>query len=155
MFAALERYLKNENYPASIIHCLEFTSSKQVLEGKCRELRSAGMGKMPNMCESLSNAEEETLWLSEKFGSKSPRALINTVWWDIVQHFGLRVRDRHYDLQVGDFSIKKDDSQRGYVEYIEGLSKTNQSGLNFRPRLIFPRMYATNTESIYRNVQKV
>ena len=45
MLGALDRHLKNVNYPVSIIRGIEFASSKQVLEGKCRKLREAGLGK--------------------------------------------------------------------------------------------------------------
>ena len=47
MRAALDRHLKNKNYPYSIIRNREFYHSKQILEGKARQLRENGRGKRP------------------------------------------------------------------------------------------------------------
>ena len=48
MIAALDRHLKEKQYPLSIVKDQEFHSSKQVLEGKAKLLRQAGRGKRPN-----------------------------------------------------------------------------------------------------------
>ena len=48
MLAGLEQHLKEKNFPVSIIHGREFTSSKKVLQGKARKLREMGKGKQPN-----------------------------------------------------------------------------------------------------------
>ena len=47
MRAALDRHLKNKNYPYSIIRDREFHHSKQILEGKARQLCENGRGKRP------------------------------------------------------------------------------------------------------------
>ena len=49
MQAAFDRHLKANDYPKSIIKDKEFTSSRQVLEGKAKTLRESGMGKKPNV----------------------------------------------------------------------------------------------------------
>ena len=46
MMASLDRH--NKGYTLSIVRVREFSSSKQVLEGKAKELRLAGRGKRPN-----------------------------------------------------------------------------------------------------------
>ena len=48
MMASLDRHLKNKGYTLSIVRDREFSSSKQVLEGKAKQLRLAGRGKRPN-----------------------------------------------------------------------------------------------------------
>ena len=80
MIAALDRHLNEKGYKFSIIRDREFHSSKQVLEGKARQLRQAGMGKRPNKARSLTEEEEEVLWEAEIFGSKTPEALISSMW---------------------------------------------------------------------------
>ena len=45
MQAALDRHLRSQNYPKSILRDTEFLSSRKVLEGKARKLREQGMGK--------------------------------------------------------------------------------------------------------------
>ena len=89
MIAALDRHLDDKGYKFSIIRDREFHSSKQVLEGKARQLRRSGIRKRPNKARSLTEEEEEVLWEAEKFGSKTPEALISTMWWLLTQFFGL------------------------------------------------------------------
>ena len=62
MQAALDRHLRSQNYPKSILRDAEFLSSRKVLEGKKRNLRERGMGKRPNKAKSLTKEEEEILW---------------------------------------------------------------------------------------------
>ena len=95
MQAALERYLKSKSYPKSILRDKEFMNSRKVLEGKARKLGEQGKGECPNRSKSLTKEEEKILWENGQLGSKSPRSLINTMWWLMTQHFGLRGRQEH------------------------------------------------------------
>ena len=92
MITSLDRHLKNKDYKLSIIRDREFSSSKQVLDGKAKQLRLAGRGKRPNKARQLSEEEEEILWKNEKLGGKTPESLIHTMWWLLTQQFGLRGR---------------------------------------------------------------
>ena len=69
MIAAVDRHLKEKDYPMSIMKDRAFASSKSVLEGKARQLRVKGMGKKPNGANSLTKEEEEILWQCGKFWS--------------------------------------------------------------------------------------
>ena len=146
MQAALERHLKSKLYPKSIIKDREFLSSRKVLEGKARKLREEGRGKRPNRSKSLTNEEEETLWKSGQLGSGNPRALINTMWWLLTQHFGLRGRQEHHNMKVEDFCLQRDDDGIAYLTFAEGPTKTRQGGLKVKPRLVTPKMFATGNE---------
>ncbi|CAH3039121.1 unnamed protein product [Porites lobata] len=57
MMASLDRHLKNKGYTLSIVRDREFGSSKQVLEGKAKQLRLAGRGKRPNKARQVSEEE--------------------------------------------------------------------------------------------------
>ena len=59
--APLDRHLKNKGCTLSIEHDREFSSSKEVLEGKVKQLRLAGHGKHPNKAQQVSEEEEEIL----------------------------------------------------------------------------------------------
>ena len=59
MQAALDRHLRSQNYPKSILRDTEFMSSRKVLEGKARNQRERGMGKRPNKAKSLTKEEED------------------------------------------------------------------------------------------------
>lgn len=140
MLAALDRHLKDNGFLVSIISGREFVTSKNILEGKARLLRQSGKGKKPNRAESLTDQEKTTLWDCGQLGDSNSRSLLNAIWC-VVQQFGLRGRDNHYNLKMEEFSIKIDNSGRKYVQFIEGPSKTRQGGLNYKQRNINPRMY--------------
>ena len=127
MQAALERHWKSKLYPKSIIKDREFPSSRKVLEGKARKLREEGRGKRPNRSKSLTNEEEETLWKSWQIGSGNPRALINTMWWLLTQHFGLRGRQEHHNMKVEDFCLQRDDDGIEYLTFAEGPTTENEA----------------------------
>ena len=64
--------------------------------------------KNKNKLSALTNEEGETLWKSGQLGSVNPRALINTMWWLLTQHFGLRGRQEHHNMKVEDFCLQRD-----------------------------------------------
>ena len=66
MMASLDRHLKNKGCTLSIVRDREFSSSKEVLEDKAKQLRLAGRGKRPNKARQVSEEEEEILWKSGK-----------------------------------------------------------------------------------------
>ena len=78
MMASLDRHLKNKRCTLSIVRDLEFSSSKEVLEDKAKQLRLAGRGKRPNKARQVSEEEEEILWKSGKLGGNNPESLIQT-----------------------------------------------------------------------------
>lgn len=146
MMAALDRHLNEKGYKFSIIKDREFHSSKQVLEGKARQLRQSGMGKRPNKARSLTREEEEVLWEAEKFGTKTPDALICTLWWVLTQFFGLRGRQEHHGMKMEDFQLCTNDDGVEFVQFTEGPTKTRQGGLNSRKRDFQPRMFTVGGE---------
>lgn len=143
MLGSLDRHLKSFKYPKSLLNDIEFMLSRKVLDGKLRKLREQGLGKKTNKAYSLTPEEEETLWKYGQLGDRTPRSLVNTIWWIVVQHFGLRGRELHHQLEISEFAIQTDEKYRKYIQFNEGPSKTRQGGLNFKPRQIYPRMYET------------
>ena len=61
MLASLDRHLKNKGSTLSILRDLEFSSYKEVLQDKAKQLRLAGRGKHPNKARQVSEEEEEIL----------------------------------------------------------------------------------------------
>ena len=69
-------------------------------------------------------------------GTFTPEFLTNTVFWLLIQHFGLRGRQQHHDTKMEDYCFSKDNN--GIAEFItfsEGVTKASGQGLNARPRL--------------------
>jgi len=121
----------------------EFLSSRQVLEGIARKHRELGMGKRPNKAQSLTKEEEEILWENGQLGDKTPRSLLNTIWWLLTMHFGLCGQQEHPDMKVKDFSFEKDDGGTEFVIFSKGLTKTRGGRLRVKPRLATSKMFAT------------
>lgn len=145
MQAALDRYLKDNNYAFSILTDRAFKGSRDVLEGKARILRQNGMGKKPNKASSLTKPEEEVFWECGQLGTHSPQTLINTLWFLFTQHFGFRGRQEHHSMQIQDFTFKFDDEGNEFITFAEGITKTRQSGLRERNRLVIPKMFENKT----------
>ena len=66
IMASLDRHLKNKGCTLSIVRDREFSSSKEVLGDKAKQLRLAGRGKHPNKARQVSGEEGEILWRSGK-----------------------------------------------------------------------------------------
>ena len=66
MKASLDRHLKNKGCTLSIVRDREFSSSKEVLEDRTKQLRLAGRGKRPNKARQVSEEEDEIRWKSGK-----------------------------------------------------------------------------------------
>ena len=105
-----------------------------------------GKGKRPNKSSSLTEDEVEELWSSGKFGSGNGYSLINTLWWQFSLHFGLRGRQEHHNMKIEDFTFKKDDNNIEFLTFAEGITKTRQSGLHEKSRLVQPKMFSTGAE---------
>ena len=48
-------------------------------------------------------------------------------------------------MKVEDFVFKLDDGGNEYLTFSEGITKTRQSGLHEKHRLVQPKMFKTNT----------
>ena len=137
MQASLERYLKSKAYPNSIIRDRECLNSRKVLDGKARKLREECKGKRSNRSRSLTKEEEEVFWQNGQLGGGTPRALFNTMWWLLTQHFGLRERQEHHQMKVEDFTLQPDHDGNEFLTFAEGPTKT---------RRVTPKMFASGNE---------
>ena len=143
MQASLDRYLKENMYPHSITKSLIFKRSQEVLEGKCRLLRMSGKGKKPHATKPLTKDEEEDCWRVGTLGDSNPRSLIQTVYFQIAQHFGTRARQEHNDMRMDNFKFHKADDGSEYITFHEDPTKTRGSGLHPKKRLATPKMFET------------
>ena len=66
MMASFDRHLRTKGCTLSIVRGREFSSSKEVLEDKAKQLRLGGRGKRPNKARQVSGEEGEILWRSGK-----------------------------------------------------------------------------------------
>ena len=58
----------------------------------------------------------------------------------------MRGRKEYHSLKIEQFPLEIDENGRRYISYTEGLIKTRNKGLNFKPRLISHKMYENKRE---------
>ena len=58
-------------------------------------------------------------------------------------------------MTVSDFQFKKDDFDNEFVTLAEGITKTRQSGILEKHRLIQPKMFSTDTSRCPVNIFKL
>ena len=120
MLASLDRHLREKDAAFSIAKDIEFSNSRKVLEGKVRLLRQEGFEKRPNAAKALISQDEE---------------LLQTMWFLLTKHFGLRGCQEHHDMYVEDFAFSTDDSGIELVTYEENPTKTRQGGFRKKRRV--------------------
>ena len=146
MQASLQRYLNEKRVRVNIIDGIDFKSSQQILEGRARELREQGMGKKPNASEFLTKDEEDMLWETGRLGRSSPAVLVRTVWFLLVQHFGLRGVQEHTTMRLDEFKRRRDENGKPFIEFVEDPTKTRGGGLRPKQRPTNCKMFPSNDE---------
>ena len=148
MIAALDRHLKDKQYPLSIVKDREFHCRSRSWRVKRNYYDRPVEVSAPTKQDiwRLKEGEEEVLLKESKFGSTTPEALVNSMWWLLTQHFGLRGRQEHHDMKVDVFQLCKDDNGVEFVQFTEGQTKTRQGGLHSQHRDFQPRIFAVGGE---------
>ena len=144
--ASLQRHLNDKHIKMDIIDGVEFQSSRRILEGKARELREMGMGKRPNASEALTRTEEDMLWELNRLGRSSPDVLVRTMWFLLVQHFGLRGVQEHTHMRMDEFKRRVDENGDSFIEFVEDPTKTRGGGLRPKKRPTNCKMFPTHND---------
>ncbi len=96
---SLDRHLTQEfRKPYSIIRDTRFSSSREKLKAARKMLLKKGKGNKNNAAESLEMDDIDSMWTSGSLGDSSPEVLLNTVWFLLMLHMGMRGREEHYKL---------------------------------------------------------
>ena len=144
MQSAIERYLKEKNYPLSIVRSREFHNSQEILHAKAISLRQQGKGKRPNKSQPLTSEEESSLWLKGQLGDFNGKVLTNVNFKNLTEQLGFRGRQEHYDAYVEDFVIRQQEDGSEVVEFRESPTKTRSGGLTISRRTTPKVMYSTD-----------
>ena len=144
MQASLERYLRQRNYPVSIITGREFHKSQETLDCKAKQLRRQGKGKRPNKAQAYTETEEEVFWSHGTLGDHNGTALTNVNFKNLTEIMGMRGRQDHYDAYVEDFSISCQADESKVVEFKENPTKTRQGRLRNPTRHSPQQMWSTD-----------
>ena len=131
--ASLSGRLIEKNYGDSTISGNNYKSSNQVLEGKTRLLRKAGMGKYPKSSEPLPLNKEKPLWETRKLEKIKQTFLLQTMLFVNIQYFGQRKQQKHPSMAMENIKQFFDEIQGiYYVEYFENPKhdKTRYHGIH-------------------------
>ena len=143
MFSSIERYLREWSYPKSLINDVVFSTARNALKSKQKELKSQGKGNAPNAAEALTKEDISILYHKKLLGPFSPESLINSLWLNNMLYFGLRGCQAHRLLQWGDVTLKVTTSGTEYLVYDkERQTKTRTGAEPTDTRAIKPKMFA-------------
>ena len=141
MQRAIEQYLKEKNYPLSIVRSREFHSSQEILNAKAISLRQQGKGKRPNKTQPITPEEGSALWEKGQLGDFNGKVLTNVNFKNLAERLGFRGRQEPYDAHVEDVIIRQQQDGTKVVEFREGPTKKRSGGLTIRrkttPQAIF------------------
>ena len=84
---------------------IEFEEVAAILSLKKKDLKKKGLGNKPNAAKPVENDEIEKMWTSGAIGLKTPRSLLQLVWWNNVTHLGMRGFKEQHDCQLEDFTV--------------------------------------------------
>ena len=110
-----------------------FSKLRTSLDTVMKERSAAGIGVESKRAEVISLDEEYRLWAKNILGEDSRTQLVETLVYLFGLHFALRGGKEHRRLrcvnpQIACFEVQS----KKYLEYTEGISKTNAGGLNNR-----------------------
>ena len=145
MQSAIERHLKDKNYPLSIVRSREFHNSQEVLNAKALSLRQQGKGKRPNKAQALTPDKEFALWEKGQLGNFNGKVLTNVNCKNLTEQLGLRGHQEHYNAHVEDLVIRQQEDGSEVVEFREGPTKTWSGGLSIRRRTTPQIMHSTDS----------
>ena len=140
--SSFDRFLRKKNYPATIIEGDEFRKIRKCLAAKQRELKKEGKGNKPNAARALTDEEVGILYGPDLLGSANSEALLNTVWLNNTQHFGLRGCKEHRDIKWEGVELKTTADGLEYLEYNERQTKTRTGSQPKDTRTVKPKMFA-------------
>ena len=145
---SIDRYLRKNGYPLSLLNDKEFSEVQDILKKKQKQLKSIGKGNKPDSADPLTDTEQ---WYCDGvLGNITPRALLNTVWLKNCIFFGMRPGKEQRDLCWGDLELKVDAQVVRYVEFCTERQTKTRTGENPRNiRETRPKMFE-NPDNIER-----
>lgn len=143
---SIDRYLREKNYPKSLKD-REFEKCLRALQAKKVQLKKNGLGRKPQKCFEIDQNEEDQLFESNAFGSKTPQALQKTLFYYLGKMFGFRARDEARQLQFGDVVLKLTSDGQKYLEFHERSTKTRDGSNLHNCRETTPKIFSMTTNS--------
>lgn len=90
----------------------------------------------------MTDEEVDVLYGQNLLGSENREALLNTLWLNNTQYFGLRGCQEHRDMKWGDVVLKTTADGLDYLEYNERQTKTRTGVQPKDTRTVKPKMFS-------------
>ena len=74
LFRSIDRFLRERGKQYSILTDRQFSSAREALSSKRKQLRRAGKGQKPNKAAGLTEDEIQQLWTVKQLGDHSPKS---------------------------------------------------------------------------------
>ena len=142
--AAIDRHLRENYYPNSIMNDKEFDRTRQVINAKCRSLKKKGLGRRQHASEVITREEEKMLLDKNILGKHNPTSLQNAIFFQFCKGFGLRGRDEHRQMRFGDVIVKETTQGQKFLELTERKSKTMDGTKVADCRQTRPKIFSTD-----------
>ena len=107
MQSAIERYLKEKNYPMNIVRWREFHPSQEILNAKVIFFPQRGKRKRSNKAQPITPEKESALWEKGQLCYFNGKVLTNVNFKNLTEQLGFRVCQEHYDAYVEDVILRQ------------------------------------------------
>ena len=126
---AWQRVIADKGLKFDIKKDPEFKRSRNVLEGRRKQLTKQGLGNKPNAARALEQHEVDKLYETGFFGTSPPISSQRTMWWKISLLFGYRGRDESTKLLFCNIKLVHDElKNEDYLEWDTERSTKTRSG---------------------------
>ena len=140
--SGFDRYLQKKGYTTAIIEGQEFRKTKETQVAKQKEFKKGGKGNKTKAARALTDEEVDVLYSKELLGLSSPESLLNTLWLNNTQHFGLRGCQEHRNMRWGDVQLQTSADGTDFLEYTERQTKTRTSAEPKDTRTVKLKMFS-------------
>jgi hypothetical protein len=122
--------------------------SRQCLLAKQKDLMKQGKGWRPTTADPIEDEEVKILYESNQLGHSTPDTIINSLWWNLPTHLGMRVNTEHVNLRWGDITLKSDTFGHEYLELVKERQTKTRTGADVNDvRKTNPKIFAKNDEN--------
>jgi hypothetical protein len=88
------------------------------------------------------------LYESNQLGHSTPDTIINSLWWNLPTHLGMRVNAEHVNLRWSDITLKSDTFGHEYLELVKERQTKTRTGADVNAvRKTNPKIFATNDKN--------
>ena len=151
ILSSVDRYLTRREYGRRLFIDPQFTTLRDALKAKQKELKKQGRGNKPNATTALSEEESDILCEKKVWGTSSPQSLLKTVLLNNILHFDLSGCTKQRNLRWGNVVLETDSQGKEYLVHSEKQTKSRQGDNSGNVRPVKPRMYENKEIQEERN----